>query len=437
MDLEEPLQKECTVSGTLSFVLRMSRLVGIAPLKFEKVRDGWRIRVSRFYSVYGFIVVIVFVLFAIVALMSDLAIDTEKAFRTTTNSNRMVWILDILVVGVVVIAGAYTGMNRMKYMIDCIAQLKDINKELSHFSHQTISESDRKKWIMVVFTLVFGCFTVFTDYGLFMFEVVGVDGNLLTSSFYIFFGISSIKLLLLVIQFALIAMWVLPTLQLLNNCLRDVLRDVYKNSSESTLITTYPKSIVVKENSKNNVFNRFGNKSVNRVIDLMAINGGLKTTPSTIHQMSHLYCSLCDIIRQLDDSTGFILVLLLFSFLVHLIITPYHLVTGLFHDEQSDHSSVPLQLAWAVVHFSKLMMIVEPCHRTHAQMDQTRNLINQMLRYTSPEDFAIISELKLFYRHLMLNQVTYSPMQLFTLNRTLIAAIMGSITTYLVVVIQL
>ncbi|XP_075984119.1 uncharacterized protein LOC142981866 [Anticarsia gemmatalis] len=371
MDLDEPLRTECTVSGPLSFILFISKIIGVAPLKFEKVRNRYRIRVCKIHSWHGQVISIIYMSLSLVALAADLTIDTKTSFKTTGNGNQVVWISDVVIVGAVVITGTFTRMTRMKNMIDCIARARTIHIELNSFHRPPVS-GERNTWIMVMGAILLGTFTVFADY-----------------------------------------------------------------ASASCFEPIYRKTVVTKKISRNNLFNKITNKT-NGVSDSMKMNGGVKLSPTSLRRMTSLYCSLCDIIRQLNDSNGLLLVILLLSILLHMVITPYHMIVGLFHASLADQSrSIELQVPWAMFHFSKLLLVVEPGHLTHEQMDLTRNLVNQMLRYTSPDDVAITSELKLFRKHIVLNQLTYCPMQLFTLNRTLISAIMGSITTYLVVVVQL
>lgn len=60
MDLVTPPHPECTVSGIMGFILRLSRVAGVAPLKITSTRDGYRIQVSHNYSLYGEAVVLIF-----------------------------------------------------------------------------------------------------------------------------------------------------------------------------------------------------------------------------------------------------------------------------------------------------------------------------------------------------------------------------------------
>ena len=54
-----------------------------------------------------------------------------------------------------------------------------------------------------------------------------------------------------------------------------------------------------------------------------------KSFPTTIRRLALLYCSICDVLRQVNDSHGTVLVALLLCLLLHLVITPYHVITNI------------------------------------------------------------------------------------------------------------
>ncbi|XP_075984117.1 gustatory receptor for sugar taste 43a-like [Anticarsia gemmatalis] len=395
MGLKKPLRTECTVTGMLATVLYVCRIGGICPLKFKRVRDGWQIRTSRIYSFYGNTLVFIAISLVLVAFVADLAIDTETSLKTATNSLLLVWILDVAIVELVLFFGAYTGLNRMAQMIDCLAKLKDINKEL-HSYHAPLSKTSKNWWsFFIVYLMVWGTSCLFINFSLFMNKIVAIHGKVVTSSFYIFHNIfSCLMLQLLVIEFGLIAMSVLSSLQLLNKCLEKLLQEIR--------------------------------------------NECLKPIPTTVHRLAYLYCSICDIVKQVNESYGLVLVLLVLSFLLHLVIELYYIITvGLFKGWRSDNYSAPVQTICAIYSLTKLMMVIEPCQRTHEQFNLTGYFIKQLLRYTPSEHFGMVHEIKRFYRHYMLKQISYSPLKLYILDRMLIAAIAGTVPTYLIVVIQL
>ncbi|KAF9810585.1 hypothetical protein SFRURICE_021038 [Spodoptera frugiperda] len=224
------------------------------------------------------------------------------------------------------------------------------------------------------------------------------DRVLVTSCMYIFYNISTAVQQVILLTFSETATAVYTSLLSLNNCLKTLLEQIVHESQPRP----HPHPL-----------------------------------PIMIRRLGLLYCSLCDVVRHVNDSYGTVLVAMLLCLLLHLVITPYHVITNIFNKSRSDRSSPTLQLNWVVLHFINLLLIIEPCHRTHEEMRRTRHLISQMLRHTTTDNNGLLSELQIFYQHLSLNEVSYAPLKMFPLDRTLIVTILGSITTYLVVVVQL
>uniref|UniRef100_A0A2A4JIK5 Gustatory receptor n=1 Tax=Heliothis virescens TaxID=7102 RepID=A0A2A4JIK5_HELVI len=428
-------ETECVVTGTLSMMLRMSQIAGVAPLSFRRTHGGWYIRTSRAANCYGKVLSFCLWFLSSFTIAIDIIIEPERSFRTRTNSTRIVWLADVATVAMVVLTAAFTGISRMTCLLVYALKLEEINLRLSLFHEEPTNEANRR--LIAVSSMIFVVSTILVDYGIFIYQVVTDHGKIVTSCMYIFYNISTIVQQVILVTFSETVTSVLTSLQMLNNCLKNLLQEILDNSALKNYALKYDSPINMNPN-----MSTISNKSINSVVDTMAVYKGhkkssLKAVPSTVRRLALLYCSICDVIRLVNDSHGLIIGALMLCLLLHLVITPYHVITNIFNKERSDRSSPLLQLNWAVLHFVNLLLIVEPCHRTNEQIDQTRHLISQMIRYTSSEHGALLAELQMFYQHLILNEVSYAPLKMFSLNRSLIVTMLGSITTYLVVVVQL
>ncbi|CAB3234480.1 unnamed protein product [Arctia plantaginis] len=128
-DLETPLQLECTVSGALSFVLHMSRIAAIAPIKFEKVRGGWRISLSRFY--YAYTILFVILSHIITGFNTfDRREELVDGYESSSNKQSMPVLIAVLyTMGIVVgIPIAVTGDKRLRYIINCLFYVEQLEK---------------------------------------------------------------------------------------------------------------------------------------------------------------------------------------------------------------------------------------------------------------------------------------------------------------------
>nr|ARO70273.1 antennal gustatory receptor 1 [Dendrolimus punctatus] len=194
-------------------------------------------------------------------------------------------------------------------------------------------------------------------------------------------------------------------------------------------------------------------KSVNNLIDTI---GFIKTKPrgyiqgvtlqtretTSIRCLALSYSEICGVVKEIDESFGFIILLLLGSFLFHLVITPYNLIESLSDAStmaqlSKIYESVCLQFAWCVFHTGNLIVTVEPCHRTITEVAKIKELVSKLMRSSTTTHDHDVNDLNLFYKHLLLREVCYAPLQVCTLNRALVATIMGNITTYLVVLFQM
>ncbi|CAB3225609.1 unnamed protein product [Arctia plantaginis] len=170
MDLT-PLRTECVVSGTLFFILQISRLAGTSPVEFERGDDGWRVRVSMFYYVYGCVVqVILAVCIGIYSIDREEVVDGYEASHNT-GFMRIILIIYFVVHVMSGAAIAFTGLDRMRHMIDCKARLQWINAEIDGFLRPSKS-NERTMFLIVIATLVFGYYAVSFEYGVYFSDLI-------------------------------------------------------------------------------------------------------------------------------------------------------------------------------------------------------------------------------------------------------------------------
>ncbi|XP_038215130.1 uncharacterized protein LOC119834727 [Zerene cesonia] len=92
-------------------------------------------------------------------------------------------------------------------------------------------------------------------------------------------------------------------------------------------------------------------------------------------------------------------------------------------------------ISWFFYHFCLMVILIEPCHRTHQQKEDIQELIDRV-KYVWSECDSILYELDNFKRTIELNEVTFSPLNLFALNRSLAVKVVGCALTYLIVMSQ-
>nr|WCC57868.1 gustatory receptor 4 [Papilio memnon] len=98
--------------------------------------------------------------------------------------------------------------------------------------------------------------------------------------------------------------------------------------------------------------------------------------------------------------------------------------------------NIILQFIWCTYHSFKILLLIEPCHRTHEQMEETRVLASQLTYRMTPSGEPLPAELDTFHKQLILYNPSFSPLNICTLNRSQIAGIIAGVTTYLLIIVQ-
>ncbi|CAG9819531.1 unnamed protein product [Phaedon cochleariae] len=128
------------------------------------------------------------------------------------------------------------------------------------------------------------------------------------------------------------------------------------------------------------------------------------------------------------------IMLIMLSCLVHLIVTPYFLVAELIK-EKSNILFIFLQIFWIITHTCRLLIIVEPCQACSLEGQRTNMLLCDLLLLNNTDD-EFEKAVKSFSLYLSQNHIRFSCSGLFTIDRSLITSIAGSVTTYIVILFQ-
>ncbi|KAG7303706.1 hypothetical protein JYU34_012263 [Plutella xylostella] len=145
-------------------------------------------------------------------------------------------------------------------------------------------------------------------------------------------------------------------------------------------------------------------KSINLLIDSLSVTESSSYTvkPSSnachIRRLSQLHGAAAAAARALDRGWGPVLFLITANLVLHLVETPYYVITDMFRKFQ-------------------------PCHTTVVEMSETRELVSQLLRRADSPSDALRRQLALFAEQLMLSRAEYAPLGVVTLHRPLIATV--------------
>ncbi|XP_013167697.1 PREDICTED: gustatory receptor for sugar taste 43a-like [Papilio xuthus] len=125
------------------------------------------------------------------------------------------------------------------------------------------------------------------------------------------------------------------------------------------------------------------------------------------------------------------------SFITYLVVSIYYLIAAVCSPTGFMRNfNIVLQFIWCTYHCFKIFLLIEPCHRTHQEMEETRVLASQLTYRMTPPGQPLPVELETFHKQLILYNPSFSPLNICTLNRSQIAGIIAGVTTYMLIIVQ-
>ncbi|XP_046964442.1 uncharacterized protein LOC124533277 [Vanessa cardui] len=150
------------------------------------------------------------------------------------------------------------------------------------------------------------------------------------------------------------------------------------------------------------------------------------------------YVSVCEAVKGLSSIRGGIIFILFSANSLFLAMTFFnfidysYLTSGLRY-----HTAVLcIQVLWSVYHLSMAVLFIEPWHQISVQLTEIRILFTKLNFNVTPVGKSTALELDLMFKQLLLNQPTMSPLDLVTMQRSLLTATISFITTYFVIMVQ-
>nr|CAI5846904.1 unnamed protein product [Callosobruchus analis] len=126
--------------------------------------------------------------------------------------------------------------------------------------------------------------------------------------------------------------------------------------------------------------------------------------------------------------------LMMFSCLIHLVITPYFLLAEIVKPD-CDVAFSFLQVVWIVTHIARLLIIVEPCQSCSLEGQRTITLLCDLLGKCDIKDNTR-KVVKVFLTQALQQPVKFTCFHLFNLDRSVLTTLFGSIATYIVILFQ-
>ncbi|XP_047999211.1 gustatory receptor for sugar taste 43a-like [Leguminivora glycinivorella] len=433
----------CVVGGAHAFILRISSFFGLAPLKFETQSNGFTVTISSAMCIYSYILVTILVICTIFGLATEINVGVELSVRMSSRMSQVVSTCDVLVVVITAGAGVYGAPRRMREMLKFMDNVASVDTSIGA---QYSLTNERKLCAILLAILIFFTVLIADDFCFYVLQAKRVNREWDIVTNYIAFYLLWYVVMVLELQFAFTALSVRTRFRAVNDAIALTARHVaipLEKLEQPTAINMFAIRVAPAEprRSASNVSllvdSLPGVPSDHPVIIRKNVNGEprLIVPPcEAIRRLAALHGSLCEVVQRIDRSYGLPLIVILLSTLLHLIVTPYFLIMEIIVSTNRIHFLV-LQFLWCATHMLRMFVVVEPCHYTITEGKRTEQLVCQLMTY-APSGGALPSRLELFSRQLMLRSVTYSPLGMATLDRPLVASVIGAVTTYLVILIQ-
>ncbi|XP_052130981.1 gustatory receptor for sugar taste 43a-like isoform X2 [Frankliniella occidentalis] len=156
-----------------------------------------------------------------------------------------------------------------------------------------------------------------------------------------------------------------------------------------------------------------------------------------IQRLNMAHHMLCELTFTIARRYGLSLLADMLCLLLHLVITAYFLLKHLISETVLVSGQyIVMQAVWLAAHLGRMLFIVLPCSRASAEAGRTGTLVGVVLSTTAPSSHAH-RQLETFSIQLLHHRVNFNACGLFELGLPLVVSILGAVTTYLVVLLQL
>ncbi|XP_076172496.1 putative gustatory receptor 28a isoform X2 [Ptiloglossa arizonensis] len=157
---------------------------------------------------------------------------------------------------------------------------------------------------------------------------------------------------------------------------------------------------------------------------------------NTMRAVKQIHLELIKISRTMNDVYGIQILLTMFTSLLLITCLLYvayrtiwlPLPTDRFLEEMG-----PLVI-WLLIHMSKIFIINSECTKTSAEAADTGDLICELYEPSTTKEFR--AEIRHFTLQMIQNPLVFTACGFFDIDHTLIQGVVGTITTYLVILIQ-
>nr|WCC57814.1 gustatory receptor 4.1 [Papilio machaon] len=391
------------VRGPLALVLQISRYHGVAPLKLEPRNNGYYAQNSYFmFHCSRFLLIIlsnyiITDILTFIGLVMDLFhVGTKKAIRVATTSALVIWLVDVTSITTIASLGVFQGPYRMRRIMEHLKNIDKINLKLKKIKGLP---REQKFKVAIVCIMIFLYVLLGVDFGYYVMDTMTRGKGMIVVYIYASQYFKYSMALFLHLQIALVILLAKSALKTINDRLRELIQLLDLKCSYIFLIDY--------------------------------------STENSLRDIADCYVTICNIVRDLNEENGILLISMYLSSISYLVVSIYYLIVAVCSPTGFMRNfNIVLQFIWCIYHSFEIFLLIEPCHRIHEEMEETRVLASQLTYRMTPLGEPLPAELETFHKQLILCNPTFSPLSICTLNRSQIAGIIAGITTYMLIIIQ-
>ncbi|XP_046972277.1 uncharacterized protein LOC124539018 [Vanessa cardui] len=283
---------------------------------------------------------------------------------------------------------SYTGVRRFKRTFTYLIILKKICYNI----HDNDSNSNHKLTLMMLTYLISNAiYIIVNDIFIFKFEVVYIKCMNICFFFQIY------QILLMGVENACIQLEILQVL----------------------------KKITKKLHKLNDGLNS----------DSITVNI-IRSKSEVVRALTSSYVTICELVSAVNLNSGGTMFLIFCNTVFCFTISFCALIDAFVLATNGKAIIIIIHLIWITLYTSTTLLFVEPCHRITEEVIEIRIKLTRLIYGMTPVGRRIRLELDLMYQQLMLNEPVMSPLQMFTVQRSLLSKTIAFMTTYLVSILQ-
>ncbi|XP_049828975.1 putative gustatory receptor 28b [Schistocerca gregaria] len=160
-----------------------------------------------------------------------------------------------------------------------------------------------------------------------------------------------------------------------------------------------------------------------------------------LRKLRYAHCLLYEISRSINVAFSTQNLVLMVSSFISMVVLMYEIVIVSFdmiltRSVNSKCGNLVMCIAWVVQNTWRVCSLVYSSEAVVQEASRTENLVNKLMLSPFSSDCMCCSELQLFAQQLTYIRIRYSAASLLSLDYRMVKAVVGTVTTYMVILIQ-